>query len=127
MTDHGHFHWNELMTRDAEAAKAFYGKLAGWTFNAMDMGDDLTYWLAMDGDKPAGGIFPMGGTEFADMQPQWMGYLAVDDIDACIKQATAAGGKIIKPAFDIPGVGRIAMLQDPTGAILGWITPTSEG
>ena len=126
MTDHGHFHWNELMTHDAEAAKDFYSDLAGWTFDGMDMGGGLTYWVGMDGDKPVGGIFPMSGTEFADEQPKWMGYLAVDDVDACIEKAKAAGGEVVKPAFDIPSVGRIAMLKDPTGAVLGWITPSSE-
>ncbi|MGI9500881.1 MAG: VOC family protein [Geminicoccaceae bacterium] len=127
MTDHGHFHWNELMTHDAEAAKAFYGDLAGWTFNGMDMGDGLTYWVGMDGEKPAGGIFPMSGTDFDGMPAQWMAYLAVDDIDACIEKAKTAGAKVVKPAFDIPGVGRIAMLKDPTGAVLGWMTPASDG
>ncbi|MGI9485150.1 MAG: VOC family protein [Geminicoccaceae bacterium] len=126
MTDHGHFHWNELMTHDAEAAKAFYGDLAGWTFDGMDMGDGLTYWVGMNGGKPAGGIFPMSGTDFDSMPPQWMAYLAVDDIDACIEKAKTAGAEIVKPAFDIPGVGRIAMLKDPSGAVLGWMTPASE-
>lgn len=128
MTDHGHFHWNELMTHDAEKAKAFYGDLAGWTFDGMDMGmdDNLTYWVAMDGDKPVGGIFPMSGTDFEGMPPQWMGYLAVDDIDTCIEKAKAAGAEIVKPAFDIPGVGRIAMVKDPTGAVLGWMTPAPD-
>lgn len=126
MTDHGHFHWNELMTNDVESAKAFYGDIAGWTFNDMDMGDHGIYSVAMDGDKPVGGIFPMSGTDFEGMPTQWMSYLAVDDIDDCVKKAESAGATILQPPMDIPDVGRIAMIKDPTGAVLGWMTPASR-
>lgn len=126
MWHHGHFHWNELMTRDVEAAKRFYGDTIGWTFNGMDMGNNVTYWVCMDGDKPVGGLFDMGGTEFEQASPEWMPYLAVDDVDARVKQAEKAGAKIIKPAFDVPGVGRIVMLEDGGGAKIGWMTPESQ-
>ena len=52
-----------------------------------------------------------------------MSYLAVDDVDARVKKATAAGAKLMRPIFDIPGVGRIAILTEPGGAGIGWITP----
>ena len=54
---HGHFYWNELMTRDAEKAKKFYGDTVGWTFEAMPMPDG-TYWVAKMGDAYVGGLFP---------------------------------------------------------------------
>ncbi len=54
----------------------------------------------------------------------WMSYLAVDDVDARVKKATAAGAKLMRPIFDVPGVGRIAILTEPGGAGIGWITPT---
>ena len=53
---HGHFYWNELMTRDVEGAKVFYRKIAGWQFEGMAM-EDGTYWLCKDGETPVGGIF----------------------------------------------------------------------
>ena len=127
MTDHGHYHWNELMTHDAEASKAFYGETVGWTFNGMDMPDGDTYWVCMDGEKPCGGIFTMKGAEFEGQPAQWVGYLAVDDIDARIEKAKAAGAAILMPITDMPGIGRFAMLKDPAGATIGWITPAEEG
>jgi uncharacterized protein len=53
----------------------------------------------------------------------WMPYIAVDDVDARVKKATKAGAKVMKPAFDVPGVGRIVILKEPGGAGIGWMTP----
>jgi uncharacterized protein len=122
MWAHGQFHWNELMTRDPEKAKAFYSRSIGWEFEPMPMTDG-TYWIAKVGDQPVGGIFPMVGGDFDGMPDQWMAYLAVDDVDARLKKATAAGAKVMREPFDVPGVGRIALLQEPGGAAIGWITP----
>jgi predicted enzyme related to lactoylglutathione lyase len=52
-----------------------------------------------------------------------MAYIAVDDVDARVKKATKAGAKVMKPAFDVPGVGRVVMLLEPGGAGVGWMTP----
>jgi predicted enzyme related to lactoylglutathione lyase len=122
MTAHGHFHWNELVTRDVEKAKKFYGDIIGWTFDGMPMPDG-TYWVAKMGDQPVGGLFPVAGPQWDGVPEHWMSYLAVDDVDARVKKATAAGAKLMRPAFDIPGVGRIAILTEPGGASVGWITP----
>jgi hypothetical protein len=122
MTAHGHFHWNELVTRDVEKAKKFYGSTIGWTFDGMPMPDG-TYWVAKMGDQPVGGLFPIAGPQWDGVPEHWMSYLAVDDVDARVKKATAAGAKLMRPAFDIPGVGRIAILTEPGGAGVGWITP----
>ena len=122
MTAHGHFHWNELVTRDVEKAKKFYGDTIGWTFVGMPMPDG-TYWVAKMGEQPVGGLFPISGPQWEGVPEHWMSYLAVDDVDARVKKATAAGAKLMRPAFDIPGVGRIAILTEPGGAGVGWITP----
>jgi uncharacterized protein len=124
MWSHGNFYWNELMTHDPERAKRFYADTIGWTYEAMPMPDG-TYWVAKMGDTPVGGIFPMSGPDFDGMPEQWMSYLAVDDVDARLKKATAAGAKIMKPPFDVPGVGRIAIVQEPGGACVGWMTPAN--
>jgi hypothetical protein len=55
-----------------------------------------------------------------------MAYIAVDDVDARVKKATQAGAKVVQPAFDVPGVGRIVILTEPGGAAIGWMTPASE-
>ena len=122
MWSHGSFYWNELMTRDAEAAKKFYGGTLGWTFEAMAMSEG-TYWVAKMGGTPIGGIFTMKGPMFEGVPEHWFSYIAVDDVSARLKKLTAAGGKVIKEPFDVPNVGRIAIVQDSSGAMMGWMTP----
>ena len=122
---HGKFHWNELMTRNVEQSKKFYADTIGWSFDAMPMPGGGTYWLAMMNGKPEAGIFDISGPEYKGAPESWMPYLAVDDIDARVKEATKAGAKVMKPAFDVPGVGRIVMLLEPGGAGVGWMTPAN--
>ncbi|MDF2780720.1 MAG: hypothetical protein K0S96_524 [Geminicoccaceae bacterium] len=127
MWQHGHFYWNELMTRDVAGAKSFYGELLGWQFDGMPMAQGGTYWVAKDGDKPLGGIFDISAeAQLEGVPPHWFAYIAVDDVDARVAKATAAGAELLRPLFDVPGVGRIAILKDPTGAAIGWITPTAR-
>jgi predicted enzyme related to lactoylglutathione lyase len=123
MASHGHFHWNELVTPDAERAKRFYQATIGWTFTPMPMDDGATYWIAhADGTRVAG-IFPTDRPAFEGVLEGWMPYLAVDDVDARVTKAVAAGAQLMRPIFDIPDVGRIAILTEPGGAGIGWITP----
>ena len=83
---HGHFYWNELMTRDVERAKKFYADTVGWSFEAMPMPDG-TYWVAKMGDEPVGGLFPTQRPQFDGVPESWMSYIAVDDVDARVKKA----------------------------------------
>jgi predicted enzyme related to lactoylglutathione lyase len=123
MTTHGHFHWNELMTRDVARAKKFYADTLGWTYDSMPMPDGGSYVVANADGEPAAGIFDINGTEYENVPESWMSYIAVDDVDARVKKAIQAGAKVMKPAFDVPGVGRIAILTEPGGAGIGWMTP----
>jgi len=122
---HGEFYWNELMTRDVARAKKFYADTIGWSYESMPMPDGGTYWIAKTGGTSVGGIFDISGAEYQGVPESWMPYIAVDDVDARVKKATAAGAKVMKPAFDVPGVGRIVMLLEPGGAGIGWMTPAS--
>jgi uncharacterized protein len=121
---HGQFHWNELMTRDVEKAKKFYADTLGWTYDAMPMPGGGTYTLAMAGGMPAAGIFDISGPDYKDVPESWMPYIAVDNVDERVKKATKAGAQVMKPAFDVPNVGRIVILVEPGGAGVGWMTPT---
>jgi uncharacterized protein len=125
MATHGHFHWNELLTKDVERAKKFYQQAIGWSFENMPMDDGAAYWVANIGGQPVAGIFPTNRPGFEGVPEAWMSYLAVDDVDARVKKAEAAGAKLMRPIFDVPHVGRIAILTEPGGAGVGWITPTS--
>jgi len=124
-SDHGNFYWNELMTRNVAQAKNFYGDVIGWTFEGMPMADG-TYWVAKSGDKAVGGIFEMKGPAFEGVPENWMAYLAVDDVDGRVKKAQGLGAALMKPIFDVPGVGRIAILREPGGAVVGWMTPVAK-
>ncbi|MHA1189626.1 MAG: VOC family protein [Alphaproteobacteria bacterium] len=127
MTPHGHFHWNELMTGDVEAAKTFYADSIGWTFQAMPMEPDGgTYWLAMDGETPVAGLFDKSGMPFAGTPEAGTPYLSVDNIDKRAAAAVSAGATILQGPFDVPGVGRIALLKQPGGAMVGWMTPAEQ-
>ncbi len=121
---HGTFCWNELMTRDVERAKRFYADTIGWTFAPFDMPDGRIYWIASQDGKPVAGLFPIDAPEFAGVPEGWMSYLAVDNVDGRAAKAVKAGAKLMKPAFDVPRVGRIAILMEPGGAAIGWMTPT---
>ncbi len=123
MAAHGHFHWNELLARDVEGAKKFYETTIGWSWQPMAMADGATYWLSIMNGQPVAGLFPINRPEFAGMPECWMSYLAVDNVDGRVKKAVAAGAKLMKPIFDVPDVGRIAVLTEPGGAGVGWITP----
>lgn len=125
MADHGTFHWNELMTNDVESAKAFYAATLGWTFNQFG-GPDFTYWVCMAGETPVGGIMPLEGVAPEGANPHWFSYVAVDDVDARVEAAKNAGGTLVRETFEVPMVGRIAIILDPTGARIGIITPVED-
>ena len=121
----GTFVWNELQTRDVEAAKKFYTSAVGWSFKPMPM-ENGTYWIAeMDG-KPVAGIMAMPHDMPAEVPPHWFEYLEVDDVDARLKLATQHGGMMMRPPFDVPDVGRLGFIKDPTGAALGLMTPVPK-
>lgn len=120
---HGRIVWNELNTRAPEAAKAFYGTVIGWTFTPKEMSDGRTYWLAMADGEPVAGLFTLDAEQHADIPDHWFAYLEVDDVDARAATAIAAGGTLRTGPEDIPGVGRLAVIRDPVGAYLGWMTP----
>jgi len=123
---HGTFNWNELITGDVEKAKAFFAETVGWSYDGMPMGPEGgTYWLAMQNGKPIAGIMSLEVLPDG-VPPHWMSYLEIDDVDARLKKLKDAGGTIIKEAFEVPNVGRIAIIADPTGAVMGWITPAEN-
>lgn len=123
---HGAFHWNELRTRNAERAKRFYADTIGWTFEAMATPDGHTYWVAMQDGKPVAGLFPLTSPQFDEVPESWMSFLAVDDVDKRVARAVEAGAELVMPIFDVPDVGRIAMLREPGGAGVGWMTPVGS-
>ncbi len=120
MKTHGAFGWSELMTTDAKAATEFYGGLFGWKIDTMDMGQG-PYHVVKVGEAAIGGIMK-SPPDAGPMPPMWGVYVTVNDADATVKKATGLGAKVVNGPFDIPGVGRMAVLQDPQGAVFNVIT-----
>jgi predicted enzyme related to lactoylglutathione lyase len=130
MTDAGAFHWNELQTRDIKKAKDFYKKTLGWSYDDMPMSAQTdpgemygAYAIIKSGDKMIGGMFEMKGPMFDGVPENWFSYVAVADVDKLMKKVKDAGGKVIREPWDVPNVGRIAIVADSNGAVQGWMVP----
>ncbi|WP_108659001.1 VOC family protein [Acuticoccus kandeliae] len=118
---HGSIYWSELATSDVEAAKDHYAKIAGWTFEGMDMGGG-TYWVASHDGRAIAGIMDLKLIPHP-VPPHWLTYVAVDDMDAAMGIVADTGGKVIREPFDVPGVGIIAIVSEPGGGGYGLIEP----
>jgi hypothetical protein len=114
--------WNELMTADSAKAGDFYTGLFGWTKNVMSMGPMEYTIFENGGERGAGGMFTIT-PEMGPIPPHWLVYFAVDDCDRMAEKVTELGGSVIKPAEDIPGIGRFAILMDPQGTAFAFIKP----
>jgi len=127
MAAHGTFNWRELMTNDVAKAKAFYAATLGWTFSDTPMhGGTTTYTLAHSGPAIVGGIVDMAGVAPPRAPPHWFNYIEVDDVDHRVALVAENGGAVLRPAFNIPNIGRIAIITDATGAAVGLMTSTPE-
>jgi uncharacterized protein len=117
----GRFVWHELMTTDPQAAGTFYSKVLPWKTQPSGM-PDYTIWVA--GKTQTGGL--MAQPESARQSgapPSWLVYIGTPDVDATAAAAERLGGKVLKAAQDIPGVGRFAVLADPQGAAFAVFKP----
>ncbi len=116
-TPKGKFSWYEIMTSDTKATGKFYSDVVGWTTQEMPSGDGPPYTTFNLGNVGIAGMLQMAG------HTAWIGYIAVDDVDAHIEKIVEAGGKVWKPATDVPGMLRFAVLSDPQGAAIVVFTP----
>ncbi len=116
-TPKGKFGWYELMTSDTEAAGKFYSNVVGWT--TKDVGNaDMAYTTFNVGESGVAGMLAL------PQHTGWIGYIHVDDVDAHVDKIVEAGGKLLKPAADVPGMLRFAVMADPQGA--GFVVFTSN-
>ncbi len=113
----GHLVWYELMSPDAEASKRFYDAVVGWRIGEPVEEFQGYRMIGRSDGGSAGGILPLTDEmQQHGARPTWLGYIGVDDTDAAAASIEQAGGKVLMAAFDIPNVGRIAMVADPQGA-----------
>jgi predicted enzyme related to lactoylglutathione lyase len=81
------------------------------------------YTLLKIGDDEIAGLYQMHGPMFEGVPPHWMTYVHVESVDDTANRARSLGGKIAAPPMDVPGVGRVAFLEDPTGARIALFQP----
>ena len=110
--------WNELRTRDPEAARAFYGKLFGWDGLQFEAMEGYTVWTMDDAppEQGKGGMIDMAATDMPEGIPaHWDVTFSVEDADRTAAKCRELGGSIAAGPIDIP-MGRMYTLQDPGGA-----------
>ncbi len=114
----GSFCWVELATTDQNAAKSFYSQLFNWTVYDAPMGPDEVYTMFQLEGEAAAAAYTMRPEQLSSgVPPNWMIYVAVESADATAKKAADLEGKTLAPPFDVFDVGRMAILQDPGGAV----------
>lgn len=119
----GEFCWNELMTGDTKKAQEFYSGLFGWTTQTHDMGD-MTYTMFMNGDKGLGGMMQIPDDKAAHIPPHWMSYICVENLEETLKNAQTLGATVLIPIKAAGDMGRLAIVQDPTGAAIAFWEPS---
>jgi uncharacterized protein len=113
----GEFCWTDLGTKDVAAAKKFYQGIFGWKATDFPMGEGAKYSMMRVEGRDAGAIYPMSDEQRKTKAPPfWLPYISVKNVDAAAKKAKAAGGKICMGPMDVMEHGRMAIVQDPTGA-----------
>ena len=120
------FCWYELVTTNPKAATTFYKSVFGWTAKGAGQ-TAMDYTLLSAKEHMIAGLMAINEEmKQRNVPPCWTGYVAVPDTDAYVKKVVAAGGKLHRPAADIPGVGRFALVTDPHGAAFFLFTPMGE-
>ncbi len=124
VNDHGTFTWSELLTDDVDAARAFYSDVFGHQVETTDMptGPYFTLWADGNVEGHAAAGMMARTPEMGEFPNYWGVYFAVDDSDACVGAATANGGTVVAEPFDVQGLGRFAVIQDPQGAAFSVLT-----
>lgn len=125
----GSFCWPELSTNDQQGAKAFYSKVFGWTAVDLPIGPDQFYSMFQLEQREVGAACTLRQDQIEHgVIPHWMLYVAVENADATSGKAESLGARVLAAPFDVFDAGRMAVIQDPTGAVFSiWQAKTSIG
>jgi predicted enzyme related to lactoylglutathione lyase len=111
--------WSELATSDTAAAKRFYTGLFGWEAEDTPAGPDMVYTMLRLRGREAGALYQQDKAEAGQgVPPHWNVYVAVESADATAARAKELGGTLMMEPFDVMEHGRMAIVQDPTGAVI---------
>ncbi|HVT44296.1 MAG TPA: VOC family protein [Thermoanaerobaculia bacterium] len=125
----GHFCWIELATSDPSAAKKFYAGVFGWGVNENDMGEIGVYTIFRKNDRDVAAMYGLMPEQKAQGVPSnWLTYIGVESADDIAAKAQSLGATLLQPPFDVFDFGRMAVLQDPQGAVFAlWEAKTHCG
>lgn len=125
----GSFSWAELATSDPAAAKKFYTSLFGWSVVDNPMGEDMVYTRLQLAGKDVAALYKqMKDQAEMGIPPNWMCYVTVQSADETAKKVKSLGGNVMAEPFDVMDYGRMAVVQDPEGAVLSlWQPMTHTG
>lgn len=113
----GRFCWFELGTLDRAAGVSFYQQVFGWSHVDFPNGPDGVYTIMRLGDQDVAAMYQLSPEmRAAGLAPHWMIYVSVASADATVAKVHGLGGKVVKPPFEAGPNGRMAVLEDPTGA-----------
>ena len=125
MATHGRFVWSDLGTDDLEAAREFYRDVFGWETRDAAAGEDDVYFEFTKDGQVVAGLYPLDDDQ---QPPNWTSYVAVDDASAVCATVTDRGGSVILEPTQYGDQGTAAMIEDPTGGVVGlWQAGTHEG
>jgi predicted enzyme related to lactoylglutathione lyase len=122
VSEPGALGWNELATRDTDAAKEFYPAVFGWVPTSWE-GSEVPYTTWNVDGQPIGGLMGMDENWPPEVPAHWMTYFIVEDADDAAAKTQELGGTVAVPPFDAPGVGRITVLKDPHGTAFSVMAP----
>jgi predicted enzyme related to lactoylglutathione lyase len=115
-SDRGLFVWHELNTSDIASAADFYSQVIGWKTRDWDQNAAYKIWTM--GREGRGGLYSIHEEpNVVTPPPHWLSYIGTPDVDATVRQAVELGGKVVTPAYDVPKIGRMAVLLDPQGGM----------
>jgi predicted enzyme related to lactoylglutathione lyase len=125
----GSFCWFELATSDQAAAKKFYADLFGWTANDFPMGPHGYYTMFQLAGRNVGAAYTLMPEQAQHgVPPHWGTYVAVASVDEAIAKAKTLGGTVVAGPMDVFEHGRMAVLRDPTGAVISvWQSKQHHG
>ncbi len=123
----GTFCWAELGTTDSAAGKRFYAGLFGWSFKDTPMGPDADYTMFEIEGKPVAGLYQQDPQQQAQgIPPNWLAYISTESADRMAERTRELGGTVIMEPADVFDVGRMTLIQDPSGAVVAFWEPRNH-
>lgn len=113
----GSIAWTDLTVRNAQAIRDFYADVIGWQPEPFSMGEYADYTMAdPETGEPVAGICHSRGVN-ADLPPQWLIYVVVEDVDQAAERCVQFGGTVLRGPTSMGPASRYCVIQDPSGAV----------